>query len=468
MKKSLFIYFIFLFLSDSCQNGSHRNSGYSIKGTVHGGPREEIYLWEYQCGAIKKIDSARIENSQFHLSSNKPLTKGFYRIGFNYRTFGDIILSDESIKFTTDYDHFGENMVIENSKENEIYFGFLKKKKMILGKINDLREKAANLTLGGGTPDQREMTRLENEFSLLETEQINLLQQTGAENPESFMAIVAQVAKVPNRMANPETGKNYSNDADFLHDHYFDLIDFSKEEIIRGPMLEEKYFTYLKLYAEQTKEGHWKGLELIMEKTSVNTVVFQATMNYLLSAFENYQPTDLFIRLAEKYVSAFPNDSRTPGLTLRIKDEKKLETGGMAPELALNNPNGKSLKLSALRGKIVLIDFWASWCKPCRVENPNVVRLYSKFKNHGFEIYSISLDVEKDRWVAAISDDQMKWENHVSDLNGWNSQAAVLYNVKGIPHTILLDREGKIIEKNLHGEELEKKLEEILGVMPVN
>jgi thiol-disulfide isomerase/thioredoxin len=136
--------------------------------------------------------------------------------------------------------------------------------------------------------------------------------------------------------------------------------------------------------------------------------------------------------------------------------------GGAAPEIIMNDRNGKPLALSSLRGKIVLVDFWASWCGPCRQENPNVVRMYEKYKDKGFTIYSVSLDENRDKWLAAIDADNLSWPNHVSDLKGWSSEAVAAYEVNGIPATFLLDKEGNIIAKNLRGGQLEQKLQELL------
>ena len=134
----------------------------------------------------------------------------------------------------------------------------------------------------------------------------------------------------------------------------------------------------------------------------------------------------------------------------------------VAPEILLNDYNGKPIALSSLRGKIVLIDFWASWCAPCRKENPNVVRTYEKYKDKGFTIYSVSLDENKDAWMKAITADNLSWPNHVSDLEGWNSDVVREYNVTAIPAAFLLNKDGKIIGENLRGSELEKKLQEVL------
>ena len=135
----------------------------------------------------------------------------------------------------------------------------------------------------------------------------------------------------------------------------------------------------------------------------------------------------------------------------------------VAPEISLKNPDGVEMKLSSLRGQYVLIDFWASWCMPCRRENPNVVRLYNKYKNKGFTIFSVSLDKDAEAWKEAIEKDGLVWPNHVSDLLQWNSPLPQLYGFSGIPHTVLVNPEGNIIGVGLRGASLEQKLEEIFA-----
>ena len=133
-----------------------------------------------------------------------------------------------------------------------------------------------------------------------------------------------------------------------------------------------------------------------------------------------------------------------------------------APEISANNPDGKPIKLSDLRGKIVLIDFWASWCAPCRKENPTIVKLYEKYKDKDFTILSVSLDQDLINWRGAIKIDGLKWPNHVSDLKGWGSEVISSYNFNEIPHTVLVNKEGKIIGQDLRGIELEQKIAEII------
>ncbi len=137
--------------------------------------------------------------------------------------------------------------------------------------------------------------------------------------------------------------------------------------------------------------------------------------------------------------------------------------GQPAPDIALTNPDGKVMKLSDLKGKVVLLDFWASWCGPCRRANPSVVAAYNRFKGKGFEIYSVSLDKDKDKWVEAIKQDNLNWANHVSDLKFWNSQAAQLYQVQAIPQQYLIDRAGKIQAIAKAGFSIDAELEKMLN-----
>lgn len=166
--------------------------------------------------------------------------------------------------------------------------------------------------------------------------------------------------------------------------------------------------------------------------------------------------------LATRLKQDLPNSSYVADFAKGVDQMRGTTIGQLAPDIVLPNPQGETKKLSELRGNIVMIDFWAAWCGPCRRENPNVVRLYNKYHDKGFEIYGVSLDRSKDDWIKAIEKDGLTW-TQVSDLSYFNSEAAQTYGITSIPATVLLDKEGKIIARNLRGQALEEKLEEIFG-----
>ena len=191
------------------------------------------------------------------------------------------------------------------------------------------------------------------------------------------------------------------------------------------------------------------------------------------SSFDNWDINNLKILkvVAQAFEESYPKTTVAETFRRQVEDIENAYTQYFgykngtiqAPEISLNTPEGKIVKLSELLGKIVLIDFWASWCVPCRKENPTLVKLYNKYKNKGFTILSVSLDEDVNAWKNAILTDGLVWPNHVSDLLGWKSSMINLYSIEAIPLTILINKEGKIIGKDLRGAALEQKITEIIN-----
>ncbi|RYE18987.1 MAG: AhpC/TSA family protein [Sphingobacteriaceae bacterium] len=172
---------------------------------------------------------------------------------------------------------------------------------------------------------------------------------------------------------------------------------------------------------------------------------------------------DEVMPLFNSLAAAVQSTSNGQDYKAAIEKLKATSVGAIAPDFTQNDPAGKPISLSSFKGKYVLLDFWASWCGPCRQENPNVVKAYNQYKNKNFTILSVSLDRPnaKDAWLQAIKDDGLTW-NHVSDLQFWNNQVAKLYSIQSIPGNFLIDPTGKIVAKDLRGEELEQKLAQLL------
>ncbi|MCO5254775.1 MAG: TlpA family protein disulfide reductase [Bacteroidia bacterium] len=231
-------------------------------------------------------------------------------------------------------------------------------------------------------------------------------------------------------------------------------------------------------YSMQSIENMFKSGKVEIDKASAMEAEYYRLMNqsklsqemmladstnplgayFVLNAFiETPTKTD-FDKVFKVFELGAPQSKYIIDLQNRYNIEKSTMIGEIAPNISLPNPNGDTIELYSLRGKLVLIDFWASWCGPCRMENPNNKRMYEKYASKGFEIYAVSLDRTKNDWTKTIASDGLSWI-HVSDLAYWNSAPAKMYKIHSIPATYLLDKDGRILAKNLRGQELEQFLD---------
>lgn len=228
---------------------------------------------------------------------------------------------------------------------------------------------------------------------------------------------------------------------------------FAKDSLLSAD-LQEQYFDV---------QGQIKDYELEFIKTNADSYISPLILERFLSSkqISNDEVKTLFDGFTER-IKASKSGQNIAKLIDVPEAPAPAKIGQLAPDFNGPDHTGKNFTLKENLGKITIVDFWASWCRPCRVENPNLVNTYNKLHGKGLEIISVSLDKDKKSWIRAIEDDGLKWDGHVSNLKFWNEPIAKLYQVTSIPATFILDENGKIIAKNLRGLALEQKIEELL------
>jgi peroxiredoxin len=213
--------------------------------------------------------------------------------------------------------------------------------------------------------------------------------------------------------------------------------------------------TYLKQFINTNGNATVCALALSWSSRSFTKDDFEASLNDLV---KKYPDNVVITGLKQNY------EQQLAQMASKQQSQESSWVGKQAPDLALPDMNGHPIPLSSYKGKYLLVDFWASWCGPCRAENPNVVKAYSEFKNKNFAILGVSLDKDKSAWQQAVKEDKLEW-SHVSDLKYWSSHAVEVFKFEGIPFNVLIDPQGKIIAQSLRGDELESKLKEVLGAI---
>lgn len=299
----------------------------------------------------------------------------------------------------------------------------------------------------------------------LQAPEILYLRLENSNNGVSFFAENSSIVIVPDF----EKPENTRVSGSAVHNEYkayqesFSELNTERDKVYKQYRLarsageEKKIAELTKRFQELSDEEMEMNRSYVEENRGswVSPYIIRRSMYYSLSLDE----LKSVVNSLDKKVD---NSTYVKDLKNQISILEKVAPGEKFTDFELPTPDGKTLALSDITGKnYILIDFWASWCGPCRRENPNVVAMYNEFKDRGFDIIGVSLDESRETWLKAIDDDQLAW-HHVSDLKGWSSAAGRLYGVKSIPHTVLIDPDGIIIEKNLRGDALEARLEELL------
>jgi peroxiredoxin len=404
------------------------------------------------------------EQGNFRLEIKDTLQQGLYKIGLDQTNAASIVLSGEKdVSIKADYGQLkADRITVTNSRENEAY-------RALLNEWGRLANKMAGLSIEKSQVSvvdpffTRKTKAIEEKVRLIMQEHNVHLLTIKETYPDTFMAeVLINLSLVPQLTDHPDLKDKYDNERAFIHDYFFEFIDFDDERIIYTPFLEKKYFTYMDKYSHHTAEGIKDSVDLLLAKTEANSAVREFTLEYLIDTFNKKGLSDMSDYVVDNYEDGCgkPLSAKT---VEKIEELKRLRVGHIAPEIVSKGTNGKTVALSALIGKdVLMVYFWASWCEGCEAENPNIVRLYNKFKDKGFDIYAISLDKDKTEWLKAIKKHRFTWTN-VSDLREWESEAVRTYNVNRTPTIYLLDKEGRIMAKNPRGKELEMKVGRLLN-----
>ena len=420
----------------------------TIKGQLtYKGAKTKVYLYKYLGNTVFLFDSIHHKAGTFEFKFPEPIARGFYKIGFDKESATTLILGTESIGITGNVE-IPRSIMITGSKENEVYKAYQKINQAQNDQNTLLNQAAKQIQQEPGMTEELYNTRI----GVLKLKQDSL----SREYTKGVQALIAPnqglfISKVISMFVTD--GKN----AETL----FSPEEFSDKEYAAGDMLPSKIQVYFQYFLKQDL-NEWKaGAEKLLAKCpagSDNKQVFYAGLIPLFIQND----ADYAKLLLSQFSKEFPNATAAKEL-LSSMPKGAPSIGDAAPDIVLMDYAGAIHSLSSLKGKVVLLDFWASWCGPCRGENPNVVNAYNQYKDKGFTVFSVSLDTNKDQWQAAIQKDGLIWPNHVSDLKGWKSDPAQLYSVRGIPSTFLIDKDGKVVATNLRGADLHSKLEELLN-----
>ena len=449
--------------SGSSNNGGQEGNGVSISGTITNYAADSVWLWELRGQDLYPAASApavkEAGTATFNMSF-APDQDGFYLIGANARNAATLVLStSENVTISSNGANIGQTTQVTGSATHNSYQDLISNvqtNQQTMGSIiQQMRQ--AQMT----SPDQvavyeQQLTDAQNKLSAY---------LDGKEGEGGIVGKTASLYKFRVWGSDEDHKTTYTSETDYFSKAFFANSDLTDPDLGRSPVLFYKAMEFA-----QTMPRLPGGAGLIqssidsyISQTPAGSVTRKVMMMGFVFGLEQSKQEALYVAVGNDFLKQFPEQTGTSNqIRQKISSMSKLAIGSAPPPINLPTPEGQNFSLEQLKGKVVLVDFWASWCRPCRAENPNVVKMYNKYHEAGFDILSVSLDRQQAAWENAIKQDNMTW-HHVSDLKFWQCQAAQDYNVSSIPQTFLLDREGNILAKNLRGPALGQKLSEIFG-----
>jgi thiol-disulfide isomerase/thioredoxin len=415
---------------------------------------EEPGLFIFDGTAFVKTDFTLKSGKENHLeylfNANK---SGFFYFGSNLNSMKLIFLdgTESTIELHGKCETIPES-ILTGSESHAKFEEFIKRNREL-----NLKSGRTKAILQRSTTEEEQIEKFK-ELALINREKKTLIEEANL-----YSAAISEIVKLNTYLDFIPGTSNHPNELVYFIDEFFAESNLKELTIDNNPFLFEAFRNFTNTLIEirlQDQILQAKLNEYISSIASSPHIKNMALGGIVSALGQKEHPA--FISFAEILIKDLTkiNAPSAGLLQQKIAEIGAFMPGGTPPNFSQLSPEGETIQLTQLRGKYLLLDFWASWCGPCRKENPNVVRLYEKYKDKGFEILGISLDNDRNRWLNAISMDKLTWY-HVSDLKGWNNEVAKLYGVTSIPKTILLDPEGKIVALNLRAESLENALRQI-------
>ena len=447
---------ILIFLFTILASGGYTQEHF-LKIQIQDLPSPEVYLADFY-GDKNQILDTLVPDSlgamTFVLKENYP--SGMYRVFLAEKVFFDIIYNQEDIEIFTQYNHLFDSLKIISSKENSIYYGFLRKRNEYLRKFDLLATPVEYYP-----PSDSFYFDLKSQYVKIQKEYATYIDDVIDKNPDAWTTkIIKQRRPIYFDPELTEAGRR-----EYTIEHYFDPIDFSDVELVRSNIYSTLAIEYMSLYSnpdfsqEQLENAFIIAVDKIMYEAMDNNIIYEFIVDYLVGGFERFHFDKVLDYIAENYTpEQCENEERKTDLQTRLSKYAELTIGKMAPEIKIPDRNGNEIKLSKIRAEYTLVLFWASWCPHCNETLPKIQTIYKNSTNRKkLEVLAISLDTEKQDWESAIDTANYTWLN-TCELKGWDSKSATDYNVYATPTMFLLDKDKKIVAKPITFAELKSTL----------
>lgn len=448
---------------------SFANEGHRIEVHIAGLKDTSVYL-AFHFGLKDYVrDTARLDHDGNTVFAGKDsLPAGIYMIVMPGMNYAEIIVEDQHFSVSIDPGDFINKTSFENSKENEIYYTYLREITKLGASLQQVNARLQKLSAGSDS-----IAILNAEVKTIDGQQTDIVNMYINSNPQLFLAKLLKATQDPVVPDPPKDGNGKVIDSFFqyhyLKDHYFDNLDFGDARMLRTPILENRVLHYLDNICSQAPDSLIKESDAIVQKSKTNAEVYKFVVITLTSKYEQSRVMGhdaVFAFLAKKYYletkAPWADSTMRAKIADRVAKIQPNEIGKQAPNLIMTDLNGQTRSLYDVRTKYTVLYFWDSTCGHCLIETPKLDSVYEKFKQYDVEVYAVNTEQTTDGWKKYVADHHLNWINvdDVGDKNNFHS----IYDIYSTPVMYLLDANKKIIAKRIDSEELADMLSGFLGL----